>query len=97
MGDKLSYVTRSQDPNMVLLEDQDNGQDNSATFYFPMICVNFLTWPPLNKHMLESKSFRLVRLYQVVQSEDNQIQFLGSIDKKILWWILAAKGVEGFE
>ena len=47
--------------------------------------------------MLESKSFRLVRLYQVVQSEDNQIQFLGSIDKKILWWILAAKGVEGFE
>ena len=57
---------------MVFIRGQD--QDNSATFYFPMICVNCMTWLPVNKHMLESKFFRHVRLYQIVQSEDNQIQ-----------------------
>ena len=33
--------------------------------------------------MLESKSFKLARLYQIVQSEDNQIQYPQLIDKKL--------------
>ena len=33
--------------------------------------------------MLESKSFRLARLYQTVQAEDNQIQYSSLIAKKL--------------
>ena len=32
--------------------------------------------------MLDSKSFRLVRMYQTVKSEDNQIQYPSIISKK---------------
>ena len=33
--------------------------------------------------MLESKSFRLVRLHEIVQLEDNRIQYQSIIDKKL--------------
>ena len=34
--------------------------------------------------MVESKSFRLVRLYQIVQSVDNQIKYPSIIAKKLV-------------
>ena len=64
---------------MVLLEDKIRITDLCDK----MTCVNCLTWPPANKHMLESKSFKYVRLYQIDQSDYITIYYPSIIAKKM--------------
>ena len=73
---------------MVLLEDKIKiTMQHSASQRFVWIAWHSHLQKLLYKckipNMLESKSFKLARLYQIVQSEDNQIQYPQLIDKKL--------------
>ena len=80
MGDNQGYVLRSKGPNGLvrrpLLSELPDMAQLGHLQKLGYTCK-------IPKYMLESKTFRLIRLCQLVQSEDNQIQYPPLIDKKL--------------